>query len=126
MVVYLGGMETPSPFTTPTDEHVRDAVGRLVRAFDPLRVVVFGSVGRGEARPGSDLDLLMVLPRVDDKRALRVAARRALADLDVAKDVVVTTPEEISQRGAVIGTVLREALRDGRTVYERPVRGAHA
>ena len=85
MVVYLGGMETPSPFTTPTDEHVRDAVGRLVRAFDPLRVVVFGSVGRGEARPGSDLDLLMVLPRVDDKRALRVAARRALADLDVAR-----------------------------------------
>ena len=124
MVVYLGEMETPSAFTTPTDEHVQDAVGRLVRAFDPLRVVVFGSVGRGEARPGSDLDLLVVLAQVENKRATTVAAREALSDLAVAKDVVVTTPEEIGRRGEIVGTVLREALREGRTVYERPVGGA--
>ncbi|MDT0632697.1 nucleotidyltransferase domain-containing protein [Rubrivirga sp. S365] len=113
-------METPDPLAAPTDAHVQDAVRRLVRTLDPLRVAVFGSVARGEARPGSDLDLLVVLAHADDRRALRLAARRALVDLDVAKDVVVTTPEEIGRRGGVVGTVLHEALREGRTVYERP------
>ena len=117
-------METPTSRATPTATHVRDAVSRLVAAFDPLRVVVFGSVGRGEAGPGSDLDLLVVLPEVADKRVARVEARRALADLAVPKDVVVTTPDEIDRRGWIVGTVLREALLNGRTVYERAGRDA--
>ena len=61
----------------------------------------------------------MVLPHVDDKRAAAIALRRALADLPVPKDVVVTTPEEIERRGHVVGTLLHEALHDGRVVYER-------
>ena len=112
-------METPPSLRAPTDADVRDAVARLVEAFDPLRVVVFGSVARGGAGPGSDLDLLVVLPEVEDKRAARVQARRALADLGVPKDVVVTTPDEIERRGWIVGTVLREAVVHGRTVYER-------
>ena len=45
--------------------------------------------------------------------------RRALADLPVCKDIVVTTPEEIIRRGDLIGTVLRPALREGKVLYER-------
>ena len=111
-------METPPSLRAPTDADVQDAVARLVEALDPLRVVVFGSAAWGGAGPGSDLDLLVVLPAVGDKRAARVEARRALAGLDVAKDVVVTTPSEIDRRGWIVGAVLREAL-GGRTVYER-------
>ena len=48
-----------------------------------------------------------------------VAIRRALADLPVCKDIVVTTPEEITRRGDLIGTVLRPALREGKVLYER-------
>jgi hypothetical protein len=49
-----------------------------------------------------------------------VEVRRALGDLPVCKDVVVTTPEEIASRGQVIGGVLRGALREGKVVCERP------
>jgi hypothetical protein len=45
--------------------------------------------------------------------------RRVLSDLPVPHDVHVTTPEEIERRGWIVGTLLREALHDGRTVYER-------
>jgi hypothetical protein len=37
----------------------------------------------------------------------------------VAKDVVVTTPEEIERRGHLVGSVLRPALREGKVLYER-------
>lgn len=106
-------------FPTPTATHVREATRRLVDAFDPLRIVAFGSYAREDAHPGSDLDLLVVLPEVKNKREAAIAMRRELAGLGIPFDVIVTTPEEIERRGWIIGTVLREALKDGRTVYER-------
>jgi len=91
----------------------------IVRQFDPLRVVLFGSHARGDASPDSDVDFLVVLPSVEDKRAAAVRIRRALDDFPAAKDIIVTTPEEIERRGHLVGTVLRPALREGRTIYER-------
>ena len=94
-------------------------VDRLVQQFRPLRIILFGSHARGDARPDSDVDLLVVLPEAPDKRRVNVAMLRALRDLPVAKDVVVTTPEEIARRGNLVGTVLRPALREGKVLYER-------
>ncbi len=96
-----------------------DVTREIVRRFDPLRVVLFGSAARGEAREGGDLDLLVVLPDSTDRRQAAIAIRRALRHLPVSKDVVVTTPEQIERRGRMVGTVLRSALRDGEVLYER-------
>jgi uncharacterized protein len=101
-------------------ECLPEAVQRIARQFDPLRIILFGSWARGDARPDSDLDLLVVLPRVDNRRHATVEILRALNGLPLSKDVVVTTPEEITARGNVIGDVLRPALREGKVVYERP------
>ncbi len=94
-------------------------VSRLVEGYDPLRIVVFGSYARGTATRDSDVDLLVVLPEADDKRAIAVQMRRTLADAPLPKDVIVTTEAEIAQRRDAIGSVLRPALREGITVYER-------
>ncbi len=94
-------------------------IDRIIRDFHPLRLVLFGSHARGDAHPESDVDLLVVLPQVTNKRQVTVAIRRALTDLPVCKDIVVTTPEELARRGDLVGTVLRPALREGKVLYER-------
>lgn len=98
---------------------VQSITERIVQNFDPLRIILFGSHARGEAGTESDIDLLVVLPHVVDKRQAAIDIRRTLADVPVSKDIVVTTPEEIEQRGTLVGTVLRPALREGEVVYER-------
>jgi len=101
-----------------TNDIVQMMVQRIVEHFRPLRIVLFGSRARGEAGKWSDVDLLVVLPEGTDKRKAAVAIRRALGDLPVCKDIIVTTPDEIVRRGHVPGSVLRAALREGKVVYE--------
>jgi predicted nucleotidyltransferase len=104
----------------PIQEWLPSVVERLAEEFDPLKVILFGSLARGDAGPRSDVDLLVVMPDgIEDERRVAVGIRRLLKDMPVAKDVVVTTPAEIERRGDLIGTVLRPALREGKVLYER-------
>lgn len=97
-------------------------VERVVERFDPLKVVLFGSLARGEPNYDSDIDLLVVFDNVEleNKRKLTIDIRRALAEIPVPVDVVVTDVDEIDRQGHIVGTVLRPALREGTIVYERP------
>ena len=103
-----------------TETVIETMVERIVARFQPARVLLFGSHARGTADAWSDVDLLVVMEEVADKRRAAVEMRRALSDLPVSKDIVVTTPEEIARRGKVVGSVLRAALRDAKVIYERP------
>jgi predicted nucleotidyltransferase len=99
---------------------IQTMVDRIVRQFHPLRVVLFGSHARGTDIPDSAIDLLVVFQDLADKRRTTVEIRRALADLPVSKDIIVTTPNEIARRGNLVGSVLRPALREGKVLYEQP------
>ncbi len=103
--------------TAPTP--VQTMVDRIVESFHPVRIVLFGSRARGTDTPESDIDLLVVLHDVADKRRTAVEIRRVLSDMPVCKDIVVTTPDEIARRGDLPGSVLRPALREGKVLYEQ-------
>ena len=101
------------------DTVVATMVKRIAAQFDPERILLFGSRARGDARDWSDVDLLVVMPDGTDRRGAAIEMLGVVGDLPVAKDIVVTTPDHIAQRGNVIGTVLRPALREGKVLYER-------
>jgi predicted nucleotidyltransferase len=102
-----------------SEDIIHTIVQRIVERFHPVCIILFGSRARGEAGPWSDVDLLVVLPEVAHKRRAMVEILRALSDLPVATDVIVSTPEELERRGHVKGDVLRAALREGKVLYER-------
>ena len=102
-----------------TERVVETMVDRIVARFQPARILLFGSRARGTDNRWSDVDLLVVMEEVADKRQAAIEMGRALSDLPVSKDVIVTTPEEIARRGHLVGSVLRAALREGKVVYER-------
>lgn len=100
------------------DTVIAEMATRIADEFDPERIILFGSRARGDAHPQSDVDLLVVMPD-GTVRDVAVDIGLAVGDLPVAKDIIVTTPEEIARRGDVIGTVLRPTLREGTVIYER-------
>jgi len=58
---------------------LQEIVRRLVEAIDPDRIILFGSRARGDARPDSNIDLLIV--KDTDQPAYRraIPAYRALS-----------------------------------------------
>lgn len=70
---------------------IADAGRRLVAAAPGARVILFGSHGRGEAAPHSDLDFLVVEPEVEDDGREAVRLMRVLRDLRVPADVTVVS-----------------------------------
>lgn len=96
-----------------------DVVQRIVDEADPVRIVLFGSHARGDATPDSDVDLLVITE--GDRRDPEVVARirRRLADLPIAKDVIVASEKQVRDYGHLVGTMLRPALSEGITLHER-------
>ena len=100
-------------------------VERIVKGFNPLRVILFGSWARGTANQWSDVDLLVVFPAVEDKREMAINIRHSLDGLSVCKDILVSTPDEISGRGQIVGTVLHSALCEGKVLYDAESSESH-
>ncbi|MBI2843136.1 MAG: nucleotidyltransferase domain-containing protein [Armatimonadetes bacterium] len=94
-------------------------VERIAERFKPEKIILFGSQARGDTGPDSDVDLLVVLPVCEDRKAATISIMKALADLPIGKDIVVTTPKELETRGRLASTILYPALREGKVVYAR-------
>jgi predicted nucleotidyltransferase len=72
------------------------AINPIVSAYDPVRVILFGSQARGDAKPKSDVDLLVVFDGAGDPRERHVGIRRLLNNMPFAKDVLVASTSDIS------------------------------
>ena len=106
---------TPSEIQAVLNEMVR----LIAERFHPEKIILFGSYANGQPTADSDLDLLIVM-RVDG--SLRKKANEidlALADRMVPMDVIVVTPQQFERRKDAIGTIVREAAREGKVIYER-------
>lgn len=96
------------------DRLFADVKRRLAAAPGVRKVVVFGSRARGDARPDSDLDLVVVADVAGSagERCRRIGA--PLSDLAIPIDLVVYTPEEYERfrtwRSGVAAAAEREGI----------------
>lgn len=100
-------------------KQIQEMVDRIVKRFDPEKIILFGSHARGDAGPDSDVDLLVVMPVAGSKRDKMVEIRVALHDIPLSKDIIVTTPEDFEWRKEIVGTIERPAVKEGKVLYAR-------
>jgi predicted nucleotidyltransferase len=113
-------VEHATIFKTPAanDQVLAEAVRRLVEAYQPERVYLFGSVARGDAGPDSDYDLLVVVP--DDASPERRRSRLAyevLRGTGTAADVLVCTNSYFEDRRLLKASLPGTVLREGRLLH---------
>ncbi|MEK7405710.1 MAG: nucleotidyltransferase domain-containing protein [Acidobacteriota bacterium] len=95
-----------------------EIVRRLLGAYRPDRIYLFGSVARGDAGPDSDYDLMVILP--DDAPAnLRSEdpGYRALRGTGVAADVLVRTRSDFDRQLHLKASLPSTVVREGTLLY---------
>jgi uncharacterized protein len=101
-----------------TDDLIRDVIRRIVQATQPDKIILFGSRARGNARPDSDIDLLVIQDSSVPGHRRDAALYLALAGLNAPVDLITYTPEEVRDWSAVPQAFITTAIREGKVVYE--------
>lgn len=94
---------------------------RITQAFDPQRIILFGSHAYGHPTPDSDVDLLVVMES-SERPAVRAArVSRVLRPRPFPMDILVRTPDELRHRLEIGDYFIREILERGKVLYERGI-----
>ena len=89
---------------------------RLKQELGAEKVIVYGSVARGEATIHSDIDLLVIVPTEEKRGYRRMArARGVIRDLSFGLPIspLVLTPAEVERRLAMCDPFVREIVETG-------------
>ncbi len=99
---------------------IRTLVRHIAEHFDPDQIILFGSHAYGEAKPWSDVDLLVVkdVPREKEIETAQ-EIRRSLPDHLFGLDILVRSREVIEIRKAWGDWFLHEVTSKGTVMYER-------
>jgi predicted nucleotidyltransferase len=109
--------EELSPSTLPP--LVQRTLARLIRAFAPERIVLFGSHAKGTVRDKSDVDLLVIANVEGDAILHQRRAKQLAADCFPPIDVVIATPFEVADAANAKSPFLLSILGSGKTIYAR-------
>ncbi|BCW96891.1 MAG: nucleotidyltransferase domain-containing protein [Fimbriimonadales bacterium] len=96
---------------------VQEVLPVICERLQPERVILFGSRARGEARCGSDLDVIVVAQAFADVPFLqRMPMMLRLARFPRHIDYLCYTPAEFEQ-AIQTSTLVNAAVREGRVLY---------
>ncbi|MEO5377983.1 MAG: nucleotidyltransferase domain-containing protein [Magnetococcus sp. DMHC-6] len=106
-----------------TESNLSAMIDAIVAAAQPERIILFGSLARGEARPDSDVDLLVIEsePFGPSRSRFQEIARleRAMGTIPLATDILVYSSDEVERLKSSANHVVAHALREGKVLHAR-------
>lgn len=83
---------------TSAETAIEGIVKKIVSAFNPVKIVLFGSYASGAPREDSDLDLLVIMESGEGPVKRTAAVSRLLRPRQFPIDIIVRTPKEVKHQ----------------------------
>lgn len=96
---------------------------QIIDKYKPIKVILFGSAGRGEYEECSDLDFLIIKEDVPFYGLERMRELDNLIERNIAADMLVYKPEELDERVRLGDPFVKTILKEGRILYGRAQTG---
>lgn len=90
---------------------------QIAKEFKPQKIILFGSYARGNPRPESDVDLLVVMDTKLREGQQSLEIRRSLR-VSFGMDLIVRTPKRLTQRLKMGDSFLQDVMKEGKVLYE--------
>jgi len=92
-------------------------VEQIIRKYRPMKIILFGSAGRGEYDKVNDLDFLIIKKNVPFHGLERMRELDKLIERNIAADMLVYRPDELDERIKLGDPFIKTILREGRVLY---------
>ena len=101
-----------------SQDKIQEATRRLVEAYDPVAIYLFGSYAWGEPTEDSDLDLMVV---VSDTFKVAFSSHKkgkwALSDLKIDNDLIVANKHYFDKTASKSSTLEYKIKNEGKRLY---------
>jgi predicted nucleotidyltransferase len=95
-------------------ERIKD---EIVRKYNPIKIILFGSAARGDYEHVNDLDFLIVKEDVPNQGLTRMRELDDLIERDMAADMLVYKPDELEERIKLGDPFIKSIIIEGRVLY---------
>jgi predicted nucleotidyltransferase len=106
---------------SPVEQRLEEVTDLIVDAFDPERIILFGSYAYGHPTPNSDVDLLVIMESEDRPLKRSALVSKLLQPRPFPMDILVRTPDEIQHRLNIGDRFIQDVMGRGKVLYERGV-----
>ena len=104
--------------TESVQKKIQEITDRIVREFEPEKIILFGSHAWGQPDKNSDVDIMVIVRDGDLSPTKRsVLAHRCLRGLNIPKDIIVKTHAEIEKYRNVHESLECEVLEHGKVLW---------
>lgn len=105
--------------TVVTQEKLKEVTDKIVRKFNPEKVILFGSYAWGTPTKDSDVDLFIVKESDKSRRESQIEMRSFLFGSSFPYDVLVYDPKEAEKRIQIGDFFIKDIFDKGKILYER-------
>ncbi len=96
---------------------IQSIVGQIIRKYRPEKIILFGSLARGEYHEGSDIDLFIVKSNSPELGVERIRELDRLIRYRIGVDFIVYKPEEVEERISLEDPFVKAILKEGKVLY---------
>jgi predicted nucleotidyltransferase len=99
------------------NEEIQYIAEQIIKKYKPLKIILFGSAGRGDFDNINDLDFLIIKKDVPLYGIDRMRELDNLIDRNMAADMLVYRPKEFEERIKLGDPFIETINKEGRVLY---------
>ena len=96
---------------------IKNITDQIIKKYEPLKIILFGSAGRKEYDMINDLDFLIIKEDVPEYGIDRMRELDEIIDRNIAADMLVHRPDEFEKRIKLGDPFIKTILKEGRVLY---------
>lgn len=98
---------------------VNKITAQIIKSYQPEKIILFGSLARGNFSEDSDVDLL-IIKETKDSKIDRIKKILFTVDYNLPFEPLVYTQDELEKRQKLGDSFILAVLSEGKVLYEKP------